>query len=177
MSDDNVFTDAEICEEYWKVERALWAANKLVGDDTAPIIESIEKLQQSVKDIKERHSPLIDQLEADMAHFKDILEGRIPDGRNTKFVGQTHYHHKVHPEKSATQVSRKTTYSTLILDKEKVMDVLIKNQKVLEGVNNFYLGYIKKLIDVGIMPRDAATVVTKTVTNVTSIPWKEPKQW
>ena len=157
-----IYSDTELCSEYWKLDTELYNAKLRMTNDTSALEESIKKLQESLSEIKSKHRPTIEQIEGDMQFCKGLLISRIPQEEKNLFVSETHFNFVNDPKKSHTQITKKTTKSTVILDKRKVIEFLMVNNKIEEGVNNFYLAFIKKFIDTGIMPKDAAKLEKKT---------------
>ena len=56
-------------------------------------------------------------------------------------------------------VDLKTTKSTVVKDKSRLTDILVKNDKVEEGVKSFSLSFVRKLVDIGLVPDDVASLV------------------
>ena len=172
-----IYSDTELCSEYWKLDSELYNVKTDMKDDSAALEESIKKLQEALSEIKSRYQPTIKQIEGDMLFCKGLLASRIPEDEKGLFVSKTHFNFVVDQNKSHTKITKKTNKSTVILDKRKVIEFLIVNNKIDEGVNNFYLGFIRKFIDTGIMPKDAAKLESNTTISISTVEEKSTTEY
>jgi len=147
----------ELIEEYKRLQEDISVQEQaLAGNlDIFSIERNISALEIDLSKLKEE---LVEK-KASYLSRTDFARNRQNEIKSaiTDNWGKWKIEGKTHKSTFGTATLR-VTKSVIVESKAKIIEVLTKNNKLVEGVSRFDLRFLRKLKDVGLLPDDAVTL-------------------
>ena len=105
------------------------------------IDREIQRLQDEKEEIMSRYTERLTPLSQRISEIEEEFK-RMYSGERKKRLDRL-------------VLNFRETKSLKVRDKQKVVEVLLKNNQVEQGVRSFALSHLRKLADVGVLPEDS----------------------